>query len=157
MRPLNLLVRQINSDLKTQHLHMIYATANGAIFSIESILVIYLGASAVIKGEMSAGVLLTFLAYKSQLARASPPGQQILRPQDVGLAVGPGLRFCGRRARSKLWKLPTMRMDTPAIEPTLSCTTWHSATANMKKKSSPTSICVSARSLSAAIGAVWLW
>jgi ATP-binding cassette, subfamily B, bacterial CvaB/MchF/RaxB len=63
---LNLVVRQINSDLKTQYLHMFYTGANSAIFSIESILVVFFGATAVLDGEMSAGVLLTFLSYKSQ-------------------------------------------------------------------------------------------
>lgn len=63
---LSLLVRQVNADLKTQYMHMLYTSANSVIFSVENILVVYLGATAVLDGELSAGVLLTFLAYKSQ-------------------------------------------------------------------------------------------
>lgn len=63
---LNLLVRQINADLKTQYMHMLYGSANSVIFSVENILIVYFGATAVLNKELSAGVLLTFLAYKSQ-------------------------------------------------------------------------------------------
>ncbi|WEF30778.1 peptidase domain-containing ABC transporter [Pseudoduganella chitinolytica] len=63
---LNLVVRQVNSDLRTQYLHLLYGGANSVIFSIENILIVYMGASAVLAGELSAGVLLTFMAYKSQ-------------------------------------------------------------------------------------------
>ncbi|MGW8391154.1 peptidase domain-containing ABC transporter [Pseudoduganella sp. HUAS MS19] len=63
---LNLLVRQINADLRTQYLHMLYGSANNVLFTFETVLVIYLGAMAVLDGAMSAGVLLTFLTYKAQ-------------------------------------------------------------------------------------------
>jgi ATP-binding cassette, subfamily B, bacterial CvaB/MchF/RaxB len=63
---LNLLVRQVNSDLKTQYMHLLYTSANSVIFSVENILIVYFGATAVLDGQLSAGVLLTFLAYKTQ-------------------------------------------------------------------------------------------
>ncbi|WP_229255739.1 peptidase domain-containing ABC transporter [Duganella sacchari] len=116
---LNLLVRQINSDLKTQHLHMIYATANGAIFSIESILVIYLGASAVIKGEMSAGVLLTFLAYKSQFgSRITSLVNKYFDLKMLGLQLDRVSDFVvGEREVEAVEASYDADEDTPAIEP----------------------------------------
>ena len=39
---------------------------NGIIFGLENLIVVYLGASFVIEGEFTVGVLIAFLAYKSQ-------------------------------------------------------------------------------------------
>ncbi len=63
---LALLVDQINADLRTQKLHLLFKQLNGLLFGIENILIIWLGAKLVLDGNFSVGVLMAFIAYKSQ-------------------------------------------------------------------------------------------
>lgn len=63
---LALFVNQVNAGLTTQKLNLLFQFANGVIFGLENLIVIYLGASFVIEGEFTVGVLIAFLAYKSQ-------------------------------------------------------------------------------------------
>jgi len=69
---LTLLVEQINANLRAQKLQLAYKLLNGLLFGIENILIIWLGARAVLDGNFSAGALMAVLAYKNQFdARAS--------------------------------------------------------------------------------------
>ncbi|WP_277588991.1 peptidase domain-containing ABC transporter [Pseudomonas chlororaphis] len=63
---LGLLVKQINAGLRTQKLQLIYSQFNGLIFGLENLLVIGFGASMVMDNQFSVGVLIAFIAYKSQ-------------------------------------------------------------------------------------------
>lgn len=61
-----------NRDIKTQKLQLMFASANTLIFGIEGMLLLYFGGLAVLEGNLSLGMLLAFLAYKSQFTyRAS--------------------------------------------------------------------------------------
>ena len=63
---LALLVDQINADLRTQKLQLLYKLLNGFLFGIENILIIWLGAKLVMDGNFTVGVLMAFNAYKGQ-------------------------------------------------------------------------------------------
>ncbi|AIY43148.1 Type I secretion system ATPase [Collimonas arenae] len=63
---LSLLVDQINADLRTQKLSLLYKTLNGVLFGIENILTIWLGARLVMDGNFTVGALMAFNAYKGQ-------------------------------------------------------------------------------------------
>lgn len=63
---LTLLVDQINADLRTQKLQVLYRLLNGTLFGLEKILIVWLGARIILDGEFSVGVLMAFLAYKDQ-------------------------------------------------------------------------------------------
>jgi ATP-binding cassette subfamily B protein RaxB len=63
---LSLVVDQINADLRTQKLQILFKLTNGLLFGIENILIIWLGAKLVIDGNFSVGVMMAFIAYKSQ-------------------------------------------------------------------------------------------
>ena len=63
---LNLLVNQVNADLTTQKLGLGFRLANGILFGLENIVVIWLGATLVLDGNFSVGVLMAFMAYKGQ-------------------------------------------------------------------------------------------
>lgn len=63
---LGLLVEQINAGLRTQKLQLIYTQLNGLIFGLENLLALGLGASMVMNNQFSVGVLMAFIAYKSQ-------------------------------------------------------------------------------------------
>lgn len=63
---LSLLVDQINADLRTQKLQLLFKQLNGLLFGLENIIIIWFGAKLVLDGNFSVGVLLAFNAYKSQ-------------------------------------------------------------------------------------------
>jgi ATP-binding cassette subfamily B protein RaxB len=63
---LTLLVDQINADVRTQKLQLLYRSLNGLLFGIENILLIWLGTKMVLDGNFSVGVLMAFNAYKGQ-------------------------------------------------------------------------------------------
>ena len=56
----------INAGLRTQKLQLFYQQLNGLLFGVENLLVIWLGATMVMDGQFSVGILMAFNAYKSQ-------------------------------------------------------------------------------------------
>ena len=63
---LTLLVDQINADLRNQKLQVLYRLLNGVLFGLERIIIIWFGASLILDGEFTVGVLMAFIAYKDQ-------------------------------------------------------------------------------------------
>ncbi|MDP5737237.1 peptidase domain-containing ABC transporter, partial [Pseudomonas aeruginosa] len=59
---LGLLVEQINAGLRTQKLQLFYQQLNGLLFGVENLLVIWLGATMVMDGQFSVGILMAFNA-----------------------------------------------------------------------------------------------
>src|SRR5690554_5449651 len=68
----NLLTDVQNRDLKTQKMLLIFSGCNTLIFGLEGMLLLYVGGLAVLGNILTLGMLLAFLAYKSQFtSRAS--------------------------------------------------------------------------------------
>lgn len=63
---LNLLVDQINADLRCQKINLLIHSLNGLLFGLENLLIVYCGAKLVLGGQFSVGVLMAFIAYKEQ-------------------------------------------------------------------------------------------
>jgi len=63
---LGLFVEQINAGLKSQKLQLFYGQANALLFGAENLLVVWLGATMVMDGQFSVGMLMAFYSYKSQ-------------------------------------------------------------------------------------------
>jgi ATP-binding cassette subfamily B protein RaxB len=63
---LTLVINQVNADLRTQKLQLLNKSLNGMLFGIENILIVWLGASLVLDGNFTIGVLMAFIAYKGQ-------------------------------------------------------------------------------------------
>lgn len=63
---LGLLIEQINADIRTQKMQLLYTQLNGLLFGIENLLAVWLGAGMVMSGHFSVGVLMAFTAYKTQ-------------------------------------------------------------------------------------------
>jgi ATP-binding cassette subfamily B protein RaxB len=63
----NLIVDNFNAGIRIQKLAILFKSANGGLFSIENVAVIWLGATLVLDGALSVGMLFAFLAYKQQL------------------------------------------------------------------------------------------
>lgn len=68
----NLIADVQNRDTSTQKMHLYFSTLNTLIFGIEGMLLLYTGGGGVLNGSFSLGVLLAFIAYKTQFtSRAS--------------------------------------------------------------------------------------
>lgn len=65
---LALLVEQVNSGLRAQKLQIALRLTNGLLFGIENIIVIFLGARAVLDAQLSAGMLVAYVSYKRQFS-----------------------------------------------------------------------------------------
>ncbi|HET7608243.1 MAG TPA: peptidase domain-containing ABC transporter [Gammaproteobacteria bacterium] len=65
---LGLLVEQINAGARVQRLGLALRAGNGLTLGLENVLVVYLGASLVLSGALSTGMLLAFVAYQRQFA-----------------------------------------------------------------------------------------
>ena len=59
------LARMINADIKVNKLKIGFSTAHEILFGIEMVVVMYLGAKLIMNNELSVGMLIAFIAYKS--------------------------------------------------------------------------------------------
>ncbi|WP_017347383.1 peptidase domain-containing ABC transporter [Pantoea sp. A4] len=65
-------VNELNADIKNARFGLLYLTLETFLSAIDNIIVLWLGAQAVIGGTLSLGMLLAFVAYRSQFSsRAS--------------------------------------------------------------------------------------
>jgi ATP-binding cassette subfamily B protein RaxB len=65
---LALLVQQVNAALRGQRIHVLLRLANGLLFGAENIVVVLVGAHAVLDGGFSVGMLVAFVAYQRQFS-----------------------------------------------------------------------------------------
>ncbi|GFE80210.1 colicin V biosynthesis protein [Steroidobacter agaridevorans] len=66
---LNLLGEQVNAQVRTERLTLAYKAANGVLFGVERVAVIWLAALLVLDQKFSVGMLFAFIAYKDQFAQ----------------------------------------------------------------------------------------
>ena len=62
----NCRIEVLNADAAVARMKTVFRAVNELVFGIENVLVIYLGASSVLNGGMSIGMLFAFMAYKTQ-------------------------------------------------------------------------------------------
>jgi ATP-binding cassette subfamily B protein RaxB len=67
-RWLNLVVDAVNRDLAVQKLSLGFRSANGLVFGVERIAVVWVGALLVLDSAFSVGMLFAFMAYKEQFS-----------------------------------------------------------------------------------------
>jgi len=67
-RWLNLVVDAVNQDLVSQKLGLGFRCANGLVFGIERVAIVWLGALAVLDSAFSVGMLFAFMSYKEQFS-----------------------------------------------------------------------------------------
>jgi ATP-binding cassette subfamily B protein RaxB len=67
-RWLNLAVDAVNQDLATQKLGLGFRSANGLVFGVERIAIVWLGALLVLDSAFSVGMLFAFMSYKDQFS-----------------------------------------------------------------------------------------
>ncbi len=59
-------ISQTNAGLRAQRLQLVFQTANGILFGLERIAVMWIGALMIMAGNFSVGVLMAFVMYKEQ-------------------------------------------------------------------------------------------
>jgi ATP-binding cassette subfamily B protein RaxB len=64
----NYLVEHVGADLNVQKLDLVFKTVNTLLFGLDRIVIIYLGATSVLSGSLTTGMLIAFLAYKDQFS-----------------------------------------------------------------------------------------
>jgi ATP-binding cassette subfamily B protein RaxB len=67
-RWLNLVVDAVNQDLATQKLGLGFRCANGLVFGVERVAIVWLGALLVLDSAFSVGMLFAFMSYKEQFS-----------------------------------------------------------------------------------------
>jgi ATP-binding cassette subfamily B protein RaxB len=67
-RWLNLVVDAVNRDLVTQKLGLGFRSANGLVFGVERIAIVWLGSLLILDTAFSVGMLFAFVAYKEQFS-----------------------------------------------------------------------------------------
>src|SRR4030095_2524891 len=67
-RWLNLVVDAVNQDLATQKLGLGFRSANGRVFGIERVAIVWVGALLILDSAFSVGMLFAFVAYKEQFS-----------------------------------------------------------------------------------------
>jgi ATP-binding cassette, subfamily B, bacterial CvaB/MchF/RaxB len=65
----NYLVDEISAGLRVQKLDLVFGTANSVLFGLDRIVIVFLGARAVMSGSLTVGMLVAFLAYKDQFSQ----------------------------------------------------------------------------------------
>jgi ATP-binding cassette subfamily B protein RaxB len=60
----NLVVDHVNAGVRVQQIAIVHRAANGLIFGLENVAVIWLGAHTVMSGELTVGMLFAFLTFK---------------------------------------------------------------------------------------------
>ena len=85
-RWLNLVVDAVNQDLVTQRLGLGFRCANGLVFGVERVAIVWLGALLILDGAFSVGMLFAFVAYKEQFsARVAGLIDKIIELRMLGL------------------------------------------------------------------------
>ncbi|MBV8671683.1 MAG: peptidase domain-containing ABC transporter, partial [Candidatus Eremiobacteraeota bacterium] len=64
----NYLVDEISAGLRVQKRDLVFGTANSVLFGLDRVIIIFLGARAVMSGSLTVGMLVAFLAYKDQFS-----------------------------------------------------------------------------------------
>ena len=65
----NYLVDRTGAELRVHRVDAVFTAASGLLFGLDRVLIIYLGAMAVIDGGLTVGMLVAFLAYKDQFSQ----------------------------------------------------------------------------------------
>jgi ATP-binding cassette subfamily B protein RaxB len=82
----NLLVDQFNASVRVQRLQMLFRALNGALFGVENVAVVWLGALFVLDGGFSVGMLFAFVSYKQQfITRVSALVEKSIEFRMLGL------------------------------------------------------------------------
>lgn len=108
---LGLFVEQTNAGVRSQKLQIFYQQVNALLFGVENLVVVWLGATMVMDGTFTVGMLMAFYSYKSQFS--SRVGSLIDQAFEVFM-----LRLHSERLADIVLHPPeddTVRLDSDAV------------------------------------------
>jgi len=106
---MNALIDQFNAELNISRLTLTYQTAHALLFNAERIIVIWLGALAVLDQRFSIGMLFAFISYKDQFSQRMAS----LVDKIVELRM---IRLHGERVADIVFTEPEQDFSAPEIE-----------------------------------------
>jgi len=109
-RYLNAATETANRNLEVQRYNLLFGSLNNLLFGVERIAVIWIGASSVLDGSLSAGMLMAFVAYSDQFTGRGAGLINYL----VDLRL---LRLQGERLADIVLTAPERHVDTPYVGP----------------------------------------
>ena len=109
-RYLNAATDTANRNLEVQRYSLLFGSLNSLVFGSERIAVIWIGASSVLDGSLSAGMLMAFVAYSDQFTGRGAGLINYL----VDLRL---LRLQGERLADIVLTAPERHVDTPYVGP----------------------------------------
>ena len=109
-RYLNAATDTANRNLAVQRYSLLFGSLNSLLFGLERIGVVWIGASAILDGQLSAGMLMAFLAYSDQFTGRGAALIDYL----VDLKL---LRLQGERLADIVLTAPERHVDTPYVGP----------------------------------------
>lgn len=109
-RYLNAATETANRTLAVQRYNLVFGSLNSLVFGIERIAVIWIGAISVLDGNLSAGMLMAFVAYSDQFTGRGAGLINYL----VDLRL---LRLQGERLADIVLTAPERHVDTPYVGP----------------------------------------
>ena len=91
----------LRADTEIEVLRQSFHTYNDLIFGVENIIIIYLGAHAVLQDRMTVGMLFAFLSYKQQfVGKASTLVEKAIEFRMLDPLSRPSRRHCRHRSRA---------------------------------------------------------
>jgi ATP-binding cassette subfamily B protein RaxB len=109
----NYLVDRVSAELRVHRVDVAFTAASNLLFGLDRIIIIYLGALAVIDGSLTVGMLVAFLAYKDQFS------QRIGQCMDTVVRVGM-LAVHGERISDIALAIPEPGIDRVLAAPIIS-------------------------------------
>ena len=109
-RYLNAATETANRTLEVQRYDLLFSSINALLFGIERIAIVWVGASTILDGNLSAGMLMAFIAYSDQFTGRGAAFINYL----VDLRL---LRLQGERLADIVLTAPERHVDTPYVGP----------------------------------------
>jgi ATP-binding cassette, subfamily B, bacterial CvaB/MchF/RaxB len=108
----NFLVDRVSAELRVHRVDAVFTALSSLLFGLDRVIIIYLGASAVIDSSLTVGMLVAFLAYKDQFS------QRIGQCLDTIVRMST-LAVHGERISDIALTSPEQGADRPPIVPVL--------------------------------------
>jgi ATP-binding cassette, subfamily B, bacterial CvaB/MchF/RaxB len=116
-RWMNLLADSTNAQVDTERLNLLFKAANTLIFGLQSVGVVWFGATLVLAGDFTVGMLFAFVAYQEQFkARITNLVDRLYEFRMLSLQVQRLADIVLEKPESNTFELPPAACEDAAIE-----------------------------------------
>ena len=112
----NKLAEELNAGVYIGRLEIWQGTANQLIFALQNVLVLWIAATAILDGGFSVGMLLAFIAYKTQFTqRASALIDKLIEYRLISIHLGRLEDIVGTEPEQDSNELPSLALSTQTM------------------------------------------